>query len=124
MGQREPHDRLAGLEQGVIDGRVGLCPRVWLDVGVLGREQRLGAVDRQLLGDVDPLASSVVATPWIALGVLVGQHRALAFEHGARHEILRCDHLERALLALELTAQHIGDLGVHLGERAVEVIGA
>ena len=124
VGQREPHDRLAGLEQRVVDGRVGLRAGVRLDVRVLGPEQRLGAVDRQLLGDVHPLAAAVVATTGIALGVLVGEHRALAFEHGPRHEVLRGDHLERALLALELAAQHLGDLGVDVHERAVEVIGA
>ncbi len=57
----EAHDRVAWLQQGVVDGRVGLRARMRLDVGVLGAEQRLGAVDRQLLGDVDPLAAAVVA---------------------------------------------------------------
>ncbi len=94
-----------GCKQGVVDGRVGLRAGVGLHVGVLGPEQRLGAVDRQLLGDVDPLAAAVVAPPRIALGVLVRQHRALAFEHRPRDEVLRGDHLERALLALELAAQ-------------------
>ena len=37
-------------------------------------EQLLGAVDRQLLGDVDEFAAAVVAPARIALGVLVGQH--------------------------------------------------
>ncbi len=122
--ERQPHDRVAGLQQRVVGGRVGLRAGVRLDVGVLGPEQRLGAVDRQLLGDVDPLAAAVVAAAGIALGVLVGQHRALAFEHRARHEVLRGDHLERALLALELAAQRLGDLGVDLRERTVEVVGA
>ena len=124
MRQRQAHDRVAGLQQRVVDGGVGLRAGVRLDVGVLGAEQRLGAVDRELLGDVHPLAAAVVAAPGIALGVLVGQHRALALEHRAGHEVLRGDHLERALLALELAAQDLGDLGIDLGERAVEVVGA
>jgi hypothetical protein len=121
--QREAHDGLAGLQECVVDGGVGLRAGVRLDVGVLGSEQRGGAVDGELLGDVDPLAAAVVAAAGVALGVLVGEHRALAFEHGARHEVLRGDHLERALLAIELAPQHLRDLGVHLGERAVEVVG-
>ncbi len=124
VGQREAHDRVARLQQRVVDGRVGLRAGVRLDVGVLGAEQRLGAVDRELLGDVHPLAAAVVAAAGVALGVLVGEDRALAFEHRARHEVLRGDHLERALLALELAAQGLGDLGIDLGEGAVEVVGA
>ena len=123
MGEREAHQRVAGLEQRVVDGGVGLRAGVRLDVGVLGPEQLLGAVDRELLGDVDVLAAAVVALARVALGVLVGQHRALALEHRLRHEVLRGDHLERALLALELEAQHLGDLGIDLGERAVEEVG-
>ena len=113
-----------GRQQRVVDGGVGLRAGVRLDVRVLGAEQRLGAVDRELLGDVDPLAAAVVAPSGVALGVLVREHRALAFEHRARDEVLRGDHLQRALLARELAAQHGRDLRVHLGERAVEVVGA
>jgi hypothetical protein len=79
-------------------------------------------VDRQLFGDVDVFAAAVVALARIALGVLVGQHRALAFEHRDRHEVLRGDHLERALLALEFQCQHLGDLGIDLRQRAVEEV--
>ena len=100
----------------MVDGVVGLRARVRLDVGVLGAEQLLGAVDRELLGDVDELAAAVVALARVALGVLVGEHRALAVEHRLRHEVLRRDHLERRLLAVELVLEHLGDLGIDLGD--------
>jgi hypothetical protein len=45
---------------------------VRLDVRVLGAEQLLRAVDRELLDLVDDLAAAVVATTRIALGLLVG----------------------------------------------------
>ena len=61
VGEREAHDRLARLEQRVVDGGVGLRARVRLHVRVLGAEERLGAVDRELLDDVDVLAAAVVA---------------------------------------------------------------
>ena len=83
-----------------------------------------GAVDRELLGDVDLLAAAVVALARVALGVLVGEHRAGRVEHRLGHEVLRGDHLERALLARELALEHLGDLGVDVGERGgLEVVG-
>ena len=100
--QLEAQDRVARLQQRVVDGRVGLRAGVRLDVRVLGAEQLLRAVDRELLGDVDVLAAAVVAPARVALGVLVRQHAALALQHRLRHEVLGGDHLERALLALEL----------------------
>ena len=120
--EREAHDAVARLEQRVEDLRVGLRAGVRLDVRVLGAEQLLGAVDRELLDDVDVLAAAVVALARIALGVLVRQHAALALQDRLRDEVLRGDHLQRALLAIELEADGLGDLRVDLGERAVEEV--
>ena len=61
MVERQPEERVARLEQRHVGGVVGLGAGVGLDVGVLGAEQLLGAVDRQLLGDVDLLAAAVIA---------------------------------------------------------------
>jgi hypothetical protein len=94
-----------------------------LDVGVLGAEQGLRAVDRELLDDVDVLAAAVVALARVALGVLVREHGALALEHRLGHEVLGRDHLERVLLAVQLALDRLGDLGVDIGQRAVEVVG-
>ena len=123
-GSARPMIVSPGVQQRVVDGRVGLRAGVRLDVGVLGAEELLGAVDRELLGDVDVLAAAVVALAGIALGVLVGQHAALALEDGLGHEVLGGDHLQRPLLALELEPQDVGDLGIDLGQRAVEEVGA
>ena len=57
MGQLHPEDRVARLEQRHVDGVVGLGAGVRLDVGVLGAEQLLGAVDRELLGRRRPTRS-------------------------------------------------------------------
>ena len=124
MGQRQAHDRVARGQQRVEDRGVRLRARVRLHVDVLGAEELLGAVDRELLGDVDVLAAAVVALAGVTLGVLVRQHGALRLEHGLRHEVLAGDHLQRALLTVELVGQDGRDLGIHLGEGAVEVVRA
>ena len=66
----EAHDGVAALQQGVVDGHVGLRPGVRLHVGVLRAEQLLGAVAGQVLGHVHHLAAAVVAASRVALGVL------------------------------------------------------
>ena len=119
----ESHHRVAGVQQRVIDGDVRLRARMRLHIRVLGAEQLDRALDRQPLGDVDVLAAAVVALARIALGVLVGEHRSLALQHRHRDEVLRRDHLQRPLLALELQSQHLGDLRIDLGQRAVEEVG-
>ena len=114
VGELEAHQLVAGLQQRVVDGDVRLRAGMRLHVDVVGAEQRLGAVDRELLGHVDELAAAVVAAAGIALRVLVGQHRALGLEHRHRHEVLGRDHLERPLLAVELLGQDLSDLGIDL----------
>ena len=81
-------------------------------------EQGLDPIDGQLLDDVDVLAAAVVAASRIALGVLVGQHRALGLHHRDRSEVLRGDHLQRSLLAPQLRADGRMHLGVRLRQRA------
>ena len=52
---------VAGLEEGEIDRHVRAAAGVRLDVGVLGAEQLLGAVNGQLLDGVHVLAAAVPA---------------------------------------------------------------
>ena len=105
-------DGVARLEQGLVDGQVGVGPGVGLDVGVLGPEQRAQALAGQVLDLVDDLVAAVVAAARVALGVLVGEDRAGGGQHGRRGEVLRGDELQGGRLALGLVAQERGDLGV------------
>ena len=62
----------------------------------------LRALDRQRLDLVDDLLALVVALARVALGVLVGEHRAGRLEHGRRDVVLRRDQAHRVALALVL----------------------
>ncbi len=116
VGQVQAHDRVARLQQCEHRGGVGLRTRVRLDVRGLGAEERLDAVDRDLLDHVDVLAAAVVAAPGVALGVLVGENGALGLHDRRRGEVLRGDHLEGGLLAVELGVDGGGDVRVQLVE--------
>jgi hypothetical protein len=87
---REVHaeDRVTRLEQGEVDAHVRLGAGVRLHVGVVGAEQLAGAGPGRLLHDIGELATAVVALAGVALGVLVGEHRAHRLEHGRRNEVL------------------------------------
>ena len=103
-----------GLQHGHIHADIRLRAGVRLDVGMFGAEKLLGAVDRQLLGAVDEFAAAVIALAGIALGVLIGEHRAHRFEHRLGDEILRRDQLEAGGLAAHFLAKHIRDFGIGL----------
>ena len=83
---------------------------------MLGTEERLRAVDRELLDLVDDLAAAVVATTRIALRVLVRGHAAHGFEQRGPREVLRRDELDLATLPLELALEERRDLGIDIGE--------
>ena len=91
--------RVARREQREIDRRVRLRAGVRLHVRVRRAEQFLRALDRERLGDVHVLAAAVIALARIALGVLVGQHRALGREHARARVVLGGDQLEVLFLA-------------------------
>src|SRR5438034_857295 len=76
----EREDRVAWLQRRHVDGHVGLGARMRLHVRMLGAEELLRPVDRQLFNLVDDLAAAVVPFPRIALGVLVRRHAADCLE--------------------------------------------
>ena len=94
-------------------------PGVRLDVGVLGAEERLGAVAGEVLDLVDDLAAAVVPLAGHALGVLVVEPGAERLEHRHRREVLRGDELEGLLLALQLRVEEGGDLGIGGAQRGL-----
>ena len=91
-----------------------------LHVGVFRAEQLGEAVDGELLDDVDVFAAAVVAPAWVALGVLVGQHRTLRLHHRERREVLARDHLQGVLLARQLGGDRAVDRGIEIGQRLAE----
>jgi hypothetical protein len=94
---------------------------VRLHVGIVGAEQLLGALDGQALGDVDVLAAAVVALGRIALGVLVGQHRALRLHHARARVVLGGDQLDVLLLPTLLVANGLSEFVVVAGDLHVGV---
>ncbi len=116
LGERQREDAVPGPQQGEVRGHVRLRPGVRLDVGVLGAEERLGAVDGELLDLVDHLA------PAEAFGVLVGQRRSGRLEHRLGDEVLAGDQLEPVGLPRRFLADQLRDFRVDGGQRLVERI--
>ena len=106
-GQIESHESVAWLQQREEDFRVGRRTRMRLHVRELAAEQFRDALDRQPLGNVHVLAAAVVAFARQALGIFVGEDRALRFQHRARDDVLGGDQLDLvALAARALSRSH------------------
>ena len=116
FGQAHAHDGVARLQQGEEHRLVGLAAAVGLHVGEVGAEKLLGALDGQGLDDVDVFAATVVALARIALGVLVGELRALRLHHGRRGVVLAGDELDVLFLAAVFGLHGGPGLGVDEGE--------
>ena len=115
MGQVHAHDPVARLEDAEVGGHVGLGAAVRLDVDVLrARVQGQRPVLGESLGDVDVLAAAVVALAGQALGVLVGQPRALGFHDRGGDVVLAGDQLDVVVLAATLALHRVPQVRVHL----------
>ncbi len=115
-GKLHRQDAVARCEQRVIDGLICLAPGVRLHVCMAGAEQSAGACNGKPLERIGPLGSAVIAAARVALDGLVGEHRALGFEHRTADEILRGDELDLIRLALALALDHGSELRVRIGE--------
>jgi hypothetical protein len=119
-GQAQAHHGVAGLEEREVDREVRGRAGVRLDVRVLGAEQRLGAIDAELLDLIDVLLALVVALAWIALAVLVGQHGAGGGEHRTGDVVLGGDQPDLVALAALLGGDQLGDFGIDSSERGLQ----
>ena len=72
------------------------------------------------LGDIDELAAAVIALARQALGVFVGENRALRFQNGAGDDVLRGDQLDLVALPAEFQPNDLRDLGIDLAQRRRE----
>ena len=88
-----------------------------LNVGIIGAEQLLRAIDRQLLGHIDVFTTTVVALARIALGVLVGQHRALGFHDPRAGIVFGCDQFDVIFLARYFVHHGLRQYGIEIGNR-------
>jgi hypothetical protein len=121
VGQAHAQHRIARLTQGHEHRRVGLGARVRLHIGIVGAEQLLARSMAKALGDVHVLAAAVVALGRIALGVLVGQHRALRLHHARARIVLGGDQLDVLLLPTLLVANGLSEFVVVSGDLHVGV---
>ena len=94
-----------------------------LDVGVVGAEEFLGALDGEALDDVDMLAAAVPAASGVPLGILVGEAGTLGLHDRLAGEVFRRDQLDVLELAVVLRGDGGRDLRIGLGERAVGIEG-
>ena len=106
------HNGIARLQGCEVRRHIRLRAAVGLHIGVFGGEQRLGAADGEAFGDIHELAAAVVAPPRIALGVLVGENRALRLQHGWAGVVFGGDKVDIAALPLDFALNGARNLGV------------
>ena len=119
-GEAHPQNGIAWLYQGQKNGLIRLGAGMRLHVGELAVEELLGAVDGELLRDIDVDAAAVVALTGIALGILVRQHAALGFHDSGGDDVFAGDQLDAVLLAHQLVADGGGEFGIGLGQGGAE----
>jgi len=69
------------------------------------------------------LAAAIIALAGIALGIFVGQNRALGLEHSPADDVFRRNELEMILLALDLGQDGIGDFGISRRQAVIKKSG-
>ena len=85
---------------------------------MLGSEELLGAIARQILHHIGKLASAVITLPRIAFRIFIGENRPHGFEHSFADKILGRDQLEALMLASFFIGNGIGYVGINFRKRA------
>ena len=107
MTQIHREDGVARLTPRKIHGFIRLCTTVRLDVGMVGPEELLGAIDCQLLYLVGILLPAIVTPAWVTLAIFISKDTPKRLQYITRDIILARDELQTFALALLL----MGDEG-------------
>jgi len=121
--KREAENGVARREEREKRRLVRLRPGMRLDIGKAAAEEALRSVDRQPLGDIDKAAAAVIAAPGIALGIFVGQHRALRFKDCARDDVFAGNQFDLRLLTPAFAVDRRGEFRVGGTKRIREKAG-
>ena len=115
-------NRVAWLNERMVNSRVGLRARVRLDVRVVSAKQLFRALYSQHLDIVDKFAATVVTLARVSLGVLVGELATLCGHDSRARVILRRDQLDMLLLALTFQVYGFGYFRIvgREGRRGIE----
>ena len=94
-----------------------------LHVDILGPEDFLGTLSRQVLDYINEFAATVITLAGIAFSVLIGEDAGRGLENGFGGEILARDELQLRVLALRLVTNGIVDFGINFGQGLRHPIG-
>ena len=100
MRQVHAQHGIARLQQRKVNGKVCLCARMRLHIGMVCAKQFAGAGAGKLFHLIDKLAAAVIAVAGVTLGVFVGQNTAHCRKHCRGNYILRGNQLNIFALAI------------------------
>ena len=98
MRKVKTHECVSGFEACEEYRHVSLCTRVGLNISILGIVELANALDSEILNLINNLATTIIASSGIALGVLVGAYRTHSSHNLVANEVLRSDKLDALCL--------------------------
>gem|GEM_PF-1130256 len=116
MGEVHGHEGVAGLHEGEINGHVGGCAGVGLDVGGFGTVEFADAFDAERLDFIDDFAAAVVPFAGIAFGVFIGENGGHCLADSEGGNVFAGDEFEVFFLPFFFFVDEFGDCGVYLLE--------
>jgi hypothetical protein len=108
----QAHEGVAGFQARKVNGSVGLCPGVRLDIRIFAVEELAKPVDGELLHLVYDFAASIVAVSRITFRVFVGEYRTERVKYIIAHEVFRSDEFDAVSLAFLLLLYKFRDLKI------------
>ena len=98
-GEGHGEDGVARLAPSEINGFIGVGTGMGLDVGVVGMEELLGALNGEGFNLVHVFVATVVALAWVAFAVFVGEDGAHGFQNLGGDVVFAGDEFKAVALA-------------------------
>ena len=119
-GEAHAQDRITGFDERLKHRLIGLRPGIGLHIGIGAIVKFTNTLDGKLFGHINMFATAIITPTGIALGIFIGQHRALHLHHRLGNNIFRGNQLNLVFLARQFAAQNAGNIRIAFGNIAPE----
>ena len=113
MSQAHSQHLIAVFQNFEIDGAVGLCARMGLNIGKVCAEEFFGPFNGDVFHHIHAFATAVVPFARVSFGVFVGQNRTVGGKNRLGNHIFRSNQLQASLLTVIFGFDCFSNLGIH-----------
>ena len=114
MVKIHPHNRIARIADGKLNGKVCLSAGMGLHIGIIAAKQFFCPFNRQIFHYIHAFAPAIISFSRISFRIFVGKRAAHRRHHGFADPVFRCNQFNMAVLPVLFIHNRLRNFRIYL----------